>query len=248
MKHSDNQNEFDQMFKNAFEGLEMEPSTRVWLDIEKDLDKDKKTNRVIWIARLSIAASLVLAMFFGMYVIGTFDSSNNQEANAIPAENNSTEKNISIPMQPKEESNRLADVVEIKRKNINKPTKSVKKNLNEVKPKVVNTPSLTEQEEIQLLKKIEQESASKTNEPANAPEIKKPIVVQPGTSPSIASSTKKEVSGTVDVINYISSKISGNTSSNVVAVNEEKNEDGSTRKKYEVDLGIVKFSRVRSSN
>ena len=248
MKHSDKLNEFDELLKSSFDGLEMEPSTRVWMDIEKDLDKDKKTNKILLFSRYSVAASLVLVALFGMYSLGIFEGVKEETKQANSNTKIEEKKNISRPMQPIEESARLADVVEIKRKNTTRNTKPVKRTVNEVKPKV-NPASLTEKEELELLKKIDQEPQTNNEEPKNSSEIKKPVVVQPASpSPSIASSTKKEVSGTIDVLNYISSKISGNTESNVVAVNEEKMEDGSTRKKYEVDLGIVKFSRVRNSN
>jgi hypothetical protein len=50
------------------------------------------------------------------------------------------------------------------------------------------------------------------------------------------------------MLNYVAKKVSGNEESNLVAINETKKEDGAVRKRYEVDLGIVKFSRTKNTD
>lgn len=43
MKHSEKNSELDNMFKDAFDGFEMEPSERVWDGISNELDKEKRS-------------------------------------------------------------------------------------------------------------------------------------------------------------------------------------------------------------
>ena len=66
MKHSEKNNELDKMFKDAFDGFEMEPSADVWNGIEQELDKKKKGVVIQLIRRYSIAASIILVLGIGL--------------------------------------------------------------------------------------------------------------------------------------------------------------------------------------
>ncbi len=264
MKHSDKNEEFDNLFKNAFEDAEMQPSERVWLGVEKELDKNKKGIVITWVARLSIAASVVLVMSVGLYQLNFFgnDKATQENANLANANKNKgvatvdsinskkVEKNIE-PVQPISNDNRLVDVVEIKSRTI-RSSKSIKKqgNLNS-KLKIENR-TQDEKEAIELLKKLEEKVETNRNIPMVEPENKRPIIKPvpvPAPTVNLASNTgsKKEI-GVVEMLNYVAKKVSGNEESNLVAINETKKEDGGVRKKYEVDLGIIKFSRTKNTN
>jgi hypothetical protein len=264
MKHSDKNQEFDNLFKNAFDDAEMQPSERVWLGVEKELDKNKKGIVVTWVARLSIAASVVLVMSVGLYQLNFFGNEVATQENATLANTNKNEgvastdsnpskkveKNIEA-VQPISKDNRLVDVVEIKSRTT-RSSKGIKKqpNLNS-KLKGVNR-SQEEKEAIELLKKLEEKVETNRNTPVVEPENKRPVIKPvpvPAPSENVANNTgsKKEV-GVVEMLNYVAKKVSGNEESNLVAVNETKKEDGSLRKRYEVDLGIVKFSRTKNTN
>ena len=94
MKHSENNNEFDQQFKNAFDGFEMEPSEGVWNGIEQELDKKKKGIVISWTARLSIAASIIFLITVGVY---QFNFSGNETATQTSANlANNSNNNASV--------------------------------------------------------------------------------------------------------------------------------------------------------
>ena len=88
MKHSEKNNELDNMFKNAFDGFEMEPSARVWDGIEQELDKKKKGVVINWTARLSIAASILIILSVGVYQFNFFGNENATSNSANLANNN----------------------------------------------------------------------------------------------------------------------------------------------------------------
>lgn len=263
MKHSDKNQEFDNMFKDAFEGFEMEPSERVWMGVEKELDKNKKGIVVTWVARLSIAASVLLVMSVGLYQLNFFgnDQVTNTDANFANANENKgvagvdslttkkVEKNIEA-VQPISNDGRLVDVVEIKSRTT-RSSKGTKKasNLN-TKLKTENR-TQEEKEAIELLKSLEDKVETHKTIPVVEPETKRPVIVKPVPVPStnVASNSgsKTEV-GVVEMLNYVAKKVSGDDETKLVAVNENKKEDGSVRKRYEVDLGVIKFSRTKNTN
>lgn len=262
MKHSEKNNELDNMFKDAFDGFEMEPSERVWDGISNELDKKKKGVVINWTARLSIAASVVLLLTVGVY---QFNLNSNESATSKDANlaNNNKNKHseivdssslkkvekISEPMQPISSEPRLADVVEIKSRSI-RSSKSLKKGI--IIESKLKKDSRTQQEKdaIELLKKMEEKAETNTNSPALEPENKKPVIIKPVPvpSPSIASNngSKTEV-GVLEMLNFVVQKVTGNADAELVAVNESKKTDGTVRKKYDVNLGIVKFSRVKNT-
>jgi hypothetical protein len=264
MKHSDKNEEFDNQFKNAFADAEMQPNERVWLGVEKELDKNKKGIVITLLARLSIAASVVLVMSVGLYQLNFFgkETATQENANLANANKNKgvatidstnsikVEKTIE-PVQPISKDERLVDVVEIKSRTI-RSSKSIKKqgNLNS-KLKIENR-TQDEKEAIELLKKLEEKVETNRNTPMLEPENKNPIIKPvpvPAPSVNVANNTgsKKEI-GVVEMLNYVAKKVTGNEESNLVAINETKKEDGGLRKKYELDLGIIKFSRTKNTN
>lgn len=262
MKHSDKNQEFDNLFKDAFEGQEMQPSERVWMGIEKELDKNKKGIVITWVSRISIAASIVLVIGVGLVQLDFFGNKNATEnnggfANASKIKDSGSNEGasekklekISRPMQPSSEPSRLVDVVEIKSKTT-RSSKVIKKAIGiEAKVKTENR-SQSEKDAIELLKKLEEKAENTKVNPVVEPETKRPIIAVPVPvpSPSLANNagSKTEI-GVVEMLNYVAKKVSGNEESKLVAINEDKAEDGAVRKRYEVDLGIVKFSRVRNT-
>lgn len=261
MKHSDKNQEFDNQFKNAFEGFEMEPSERVWTGIEQELDKKKRGVVISWTARLSIAASVIILLTVGVYQFNFFGNESatensqnlaNINKNEVPANSDtSTEKKvekISAPMQPISEERRLADVVEIKSKST-RSLKNIKKAII-IDPKI-RKENRTQEEKaaIELLKKMEEKAEINKTSPAMEPENKRPIIPVPVPSPSVAANTgsKTEV-GVLEMLNFVAQKVTGNSNAELVAVNESKKVDGSVRTKYKVNLGIVKFSRVKNTD
>lgn len=263
MKHSDKNEEFDNLFKNAFEDAEMQPTERVWMGIEKELDKNKKGIVITWVARLSIAASVVLVMSVGLYQLNFFgnETATQENANLANANKNkgvaSSDSNnskkvekIIEPVQPISKDERLVDVVEIKSRTT-RSSKSIKKQVNLNSKLKIENRTQEEKDAIELLKKLEDKVETNKTTPIVEPENKKPAMVKPVPvpMPNVASNTggKREV-GVVDMLNYVAKKVSGNTESELVAINETKKEDGSTRKKYEVDLGIIKFSRTKNTD
>ena len=168
MKHSDKNEEFDNLFKNAFEEAEMQPTERVWMGIEKELDKNKKGLVITWVARLSIAASVVLVMSVGLYQLNFFGNETATQENANLANANKNKGVASIdsinskkvekiiePVQPISKDERLVDVVEIKSRTT-RSSKGIKKqgNLNS-KLKIENR-TQEEKQAIELLKKLEE--------------------------------------------------------------------------------------------
>ncbi len=260
MKHSEKNNKLDSMFKDAFEGFEMEPSERVWNDIEQELDKKKKGVVINWTVRFSIAASIVILLTVGVYQFNFFGNenattnsenlaNNSNSATSIHADSTKEKKveKISKPMQPISNERRLADVVEIKSRSI-RSSKSIKKGIAiESKLKKENR-SQEEKDAIDLLKKMEEKAESNLSSPVLEPENKRPVIIKPVPSPSIAANTgsKTEV-GVLEMLNFVAQKVTGNADAELVAVNESKKTDGSKRKKYDVNLGIVKFSRVKNT-
>lgn len=260
MKHSDKNQEFDKMFKNAFDDFKMEPSERVWNGIEQELDKKKKGVVINWTARLSIAASIVILLTVGVYQFNFFGNESATEKSSNLAninENNGSVKvdslsekkaeKISKPMQPISEERRLADVVEIKSRSIRSSKNSKKGIVIDPKLKKDNR-SQEEKAAIELLKKMEEKAESNKSTPVLEPENKRPIIPIPVPSPSVASNTgsRTEV-GVLEMLNFVAQKVTGNNDAELVAVNESKKVDGSVRTKYNVNLGIVKFSRVRNT-
>ncbi len=263
MKHSDKNNELDQQFKDAFEGFEMEPSSQVWAGIERELDKKKKGVVINWTARLSIAASVIILCTVGLFQFGFFgneDATKNNvnlaNTNKIEGSSDSVKKDeektekISKPMQPNSEERRLVDVVEIKSRST-RSSKNIKKGIvTETKVKREDR-TQDEKDAIELLKKIEEKAELNNSNPITETEIKRPAIVKPvpAPSPSVAANkgSKTEV-GVLDMLNYVAQKVTGNSEAEMVAVNETKTDDGSVRKKYELDLGVVKFSRVRNTD
>lgn len=252
MKHSEKNNDLDNMFKDAFEGFEMEPSSKVWNGIEQELDKKKKGVVIQIIRKYSIAASIVLVLGIGVYQYNNITNDkviNNSstlakanENNALRSVDTSTDKKIKkIPslVQPNTEERRLVDVVEIKSRSI-RSSKNIKKPV---------LRSQNEKEAIELLKKMEEKAENNTTEPIVEPENKRPVLIKPipVPSPSVAlnNGSKTEV-GVLEMLNFVAQKVTG-SDAELVAVNESKKTDGSVRKSYDVNLGIVKFSRVRNT-
>lgn len=255
MKHSDKRNEFDDLMKNAFDGFEMEPSEKVWMGIEKDLDKNKKSTVVLWVSRMSIAASLLLLLGVGLYQINyNGDATNDQNLAstnmkaADTTENSTTEKKvekISEPMQPIEKSERLAEVVEIKTKS-SRSSKVEKKTLNVTSRNKKIERTQEEKDALELLKKFEEKEQGNNTVPSNEIEPKKSVIAKPVPMPSIASSGTKNQIDVIDVLNLVASKVTGEEKQ-LVAINESKTSEGSARKKVQVDLGIVKFRRIKNT-
>lgn len=263
MKHSDKNEEFDNLFKNAFDNAEMQPTERVWMGIEKELDKNKKGIVITWVARLSIAASIALVMSVGLYQLNFFgnETATKENANLANANKNNGVANIDSinskkvekimqPVQPISKDERLVDVVEIKSRTT-RSSKGIKKQVNLNSKMKIENRTQEEKDAIELLKKLEEKVETNKTTPIVEPENKKAAIVKPVPvpMPNVASNTgsKREV-GVVDMLNYVAKKVSGNTESELVAINETKKEDGSRRKKYEVDLGIIKFSRTKNTD
>lgn len=256
MKHSDKRNEFDDLMKNAFDGFEMEPSEKVWMGIEKDLDKNKKSTVVLWISRMSIAASLLLLLGVGLYQINYNGDATNQQnlastnTKAVDTTENSTAEKkvekISAPMQPIEKSERLAEVVEIKTRS-NRSSKVEKKTLNIASKNKSIDRTQEEKDALELLKKFEEKEQSNNTIPSSEIEPKKQVIAKPVPMPSIASSSTKTQIDVIDMLNIVASKVTGDDKK-LVAINESKTNEGSARKKVQVDLGIVKFRRIKNTN
>lgn len=261
MKHSENNNEFDQQFKNAFDGFEMEPSEGVWNGIEQELDKKKKGIVINWTARLSIAASIIVLITVGVYQYNfsgnetatptsenLANNSNNKASVKVDSISEKKVEKISAPMQPISEERRLADVVEIKSRTT-RSSKSLKKGIATETKVRIDTRTQEEKNAIELLRKMEEKVETNRNTPIAEPENKRPIIPVPVPSPSVAVNTgsKTEV-GVLEMLNFVAQKVSGNSDAELVAVNESKKTDGSVRKRYQVDLGIVKFSRIKNTN
>ncbi len=256
MKHSDNKNEFDDLMKNAFDGFEIEPTDRVWRNIESELDKKKKSVLVLWSTRISIAASLIILLGVGLYQMSynndatnTSDlASTNMKAVEKKDSNttlNKVEKKSEL-MQPISKENRLADVVEIKSKT-NRSSKINKKSLSSEPKLKRDVISNSEKEAVELLKKFEEKAQSNNNQPVLEPEQKRPVIVKPVPSPAIANAGSKKEIGVIDMINMVASKVSGNEEAKLVAINETNNKNGDTRKRVQVDLGIIKFKRIKNT-
>ena len=226
------------------------------------MDKKKKGIVINWTARLSIAASVILLLTVGVYQFN-FNGNESATSNDVNLANNNKNKHseivdstsskkvekISEPMQPITAEPRLADVVEIKSRSI-RSSKSLKKGI--IIESKLKKDNRTQQEKdaIELLKKMEEKAETNTNSPVLEPENKKPAIIKPVTvpSPSIASKagSKTEV-GVLEMLNFVAQKVTGNADAELVAVNESKKTDGTVRKKYDVNLGIVKFSRVKNT-
>lgn len=249
MKPSDH-NEFDERMKNAFDDFEMPVSERVWLGIEKDLEKRNTKTTVLWFARLSVAASVAMLVAFFAYNQFNTSEATQQASSAVQPSQVGSQPEISTTA----DAALLADVVEIKRSNVPaKGAKPSKKSAVTSLPKAPVRITPQERDAIELLKKSEQTQSEKvipSAEPARNENTKPQDVVSP--SPSIAavspSSKKKEVEGLNGILNYVSDKVLGEDLGGLVAVNETTEEDGKVRRKTEVDLGIVKFSRSRNGN
>jgi hypothetical protein len=237
MKHSDKKNEFDDLMKNAFDGFEMEPSEKVWMNIEKDLDKKKKSTVVLWVSRMSIAASVLLILGLGLYQIN-YNNDATETLN-LASTTLKADSKISLPLQPIEKSQRLAEVVEIKTKS-NRSSKVTSKNNN-----IERTQE--EKDAIELLKKFEEKARSNNTLPLTELEQKRPIIVKPVPSPSLASNGSKNQIDVIDMLNIVASKVTGDESK-LVAINETKSVSGASRKKVQVDLGIVKFRRIKNTD
>lgn len=254
MKHSD-KNDFDELMKNAFDDFEMEPKESVWMNIEKELDKKKKSTVVLWVSRMSIAASVLLLLGVGLYQINyNEDATDNQKLASTTLkvdsidEKKSIEKKvekISESKQPNEKSQRLAEVVEIKTKS-NRSSKVEKKSLNVVSKNKKTERTQEEKDAIELLKKYEEKVQSNNTLPIVEPEQKKPVIAKPVPSPSVASNGSKNQIDVIDMLNIVASKVTGEESK-LVAVNETKSTTGASRKKVQVDLGIVKFRRIKNT-
>lgn len=262
MKHSEKNNELDNMFKDAFDGFEMEPSERVWDGIEQELDKKKKGVVINWTARLSIAASVVILLTVGVYQFNFFGNENATTNAGNLANNSNSEVSVNVdstkdkkvekisePMQPISTERRLADVVEIKSRSI-RSSKGIKKGIVIESKLKKDSRSQEEKDAIELLKKMEEKAESNSSSPVLEPENKRPVIIKPipVPSPSIAANagSKTEV-GVLEMLNFVAQKVTGNADAELVAVNESKKTDGSVRTKYNVNLGIVKFSRVRNT-
>lgn len=244
MKHSDKKNEFDDLMKNAFDGFEMEPNESVWANIEKDLDKKKKSTVVLWVTRMSIAASLLLLLGVGLYQINyNVDATDSQNLASTTLK---ADSNISLPLQPIEKSQRLAEVVEIKTKS-NRSSKVEKKSLKLASKNKIIERTQEEKDAIELLKKFEEKVQSNNSLPVSEPEQKRPVIIKPVPSPTIASNGSKNQIDVIDMLNIVASKVSGDESK-LVAINETKSASGTSRKKVQVDLGIVKFRRIKNTD
>ncbi|MFN5704946.1 MAG: hypothetical protein ACK45U_03745 [bacterium] len=244
MKHSDKKNEFDDLMKNAFDGFEMEPNESVWVNIEKDLDKKKKSTVVLWVTRMSIAASLLLLLGVGLYQINyNVDATESQNLASTTLKADST---ISLPLQPIEKSQRLAEVVEIKTKS-NRSSKVEKKSLKVASKNKIIERTQEEKDAIELLKKFEEKAQTNNSLPVSEPEQKRPVIIKPIPSPTIASNGSKNQIDVIDMLNMVASKVTGDESK-LVAINETKSVSGSSRKKVQVDLGIVKFRRIKNTD
>lgn len=257
MKHSDKKNEFDELMKNAFDGFEIEPSEKVWMGIEKELDRNKKSTIVLWVTRMSIAASFLLMLGVGLYQINYNEDATNQQnlASTTKKAEDSTEKKsteekiekISEPMQPIGKSERLAEVVEIKTKS-SRSSKVEKKMLNASSKNNKKTERTQEEKDaLEILKKFEEKEQSNNTTPNIEVEPKKVVIAKPVPMPSVASNNTKTQIDVIDMLNLVASKVTGDEKQ-LVAINESKTSEGSARKKVQVDLGIVKFRRIKNTN
>jgi hypothetical protein len=66
-------------------------------------------------------------------------------------------------------------------------------------------------------------------------------------SPTIAKNGSNNKIDVIDMLNIVASKVTGDESK-LVAINETKSVSGASRKKVQVDLGIVKFRRVKNTD
>ncbi len=262
MKQSET-NYLDKHFAQVFEDFEAEPSNTVWMNVEKELDRNRKFVRNSWITRLSIAASIVLCVAFGIYFFSE-DTGDMKIAKEI--NNNTSEKSIAknpgkVLSNEKINNTQLADVVEI----ISKPSKAEKKpKTNTVQP----TPnSGTPESRKQVLPVEQNKVANETertlfNQVAQAKE-ELPVDTEHNERTNIQSEVpftelatinaqqaigvKREINTVASAVNYLSERISGDKAS-LIAINNEADEFGAVRKSYQIDLGFVKLTRIRNTN
>jgi hypothetical protein len=63
----DNRNNMDELFSREFERFEAEPSYAVWDKLEKSLEKRRRAVVWLWVTRVGLAASLLVAFGTGWY-------------------------------------------------------------------------------------------------------------------------------------------------------------------------------------
>jgi cytoskeletal protein RodZ len=252
MKHMEDK--IDKLFNDAFEDFEVEPSEASWLSIEKEMNRDKIFKKRMTLVRYAVAASVLVCIFFGVLYI-TNDTQQNQIANhtnatdSVKQSSDQKKENKVEKIKKQEEkitrpegSKQVAEVVEIKSKtSVKKP--SVKKNTNTINN---DTKRISEEEKnaIELLKKNEENTMDKQQKALQ--QLKIENKAEPTTVASVQhKSDKKEIGSVLDAVNYIAGRISKDEDTKVVAINDKVSADGGKRKSYQVDLGIIKFSRVK---
>jgi|GEM_PF-505836 len=80
-------NNFENSWKDAFEGAEVSPSESVWTDIEQKLDHSAMKKRVIFYQRLA-AACVLFALVTGSFGFYYWNENNKQLANGAQIKNN----------------------------------------------------------------------------------------------------------------------------------------------------------------
>ncbi len=255
MRPSD-KNNIDELFKQGLSDFELEPSSAVWNNIDNQLTKKKASFFTTNVLKFSIAASVLICLFLGFYYTNSINRKNEialQNNNSIDSNSKkvSTEKIIekkSKTMQPIQNDNRLADVVELKTSS-SKTVKGIKKVNTTGQVKKPNRTN-EENEAIDLLKKLEDEQAEINKINSETKKAVVPAKVSPVPAPSVAvnKNEKREINSVIDMLNFVATKVTGDEESKLVAVNDKKKMDGSSRKTYKIDLGFVKLSRVKNTN
>jgi hypothetical protein len=264
MKHTE-ENKIDKLFHDAFENFEAEPSNAVWMGIEKELDRDGYYHRRVLYIRYAAAASVLIGLFFGIYYLSS-DVAAPQVARKVestaPAAASSAEQTVlkknTERVQPTDTDLRLADVVEIKTRGGSAGNKPA--NANKTVRKPVAAPDKQERAgnesgAIDLLKinedkreKIKVADVEIQKIKAIEPKPTSLASAAPAKIPAPATESKKEISNMVDVVNYLAEKVSGDDKGKLIAVNDTKSGEGASRKSYQIDLGIVKLTRVKHTN
>lgn len=245
-------NQLDKLFSTAFEEFQVEPSHTVWMGIERELDKTIVFKRRMWVMRFTVAASVLICLFVGSYyfIMAPSQIITADKKAPIMQEKNSINKKNKMTVQPISKDERLADVVEIK-SNKSVP-KLMKKNNSVGKTSNINKKQKMNEEEIKAVEILRKnEGASNISETVKP--IEKTNVIEythPVSEKTLAnaSNSAKKTNNVVDVVNYVAGKVRKKEDSKLIAVNNQRNENGSTRKSYQIDLGVVKLTRIKNAN